>query len=96
MRARDVHGDYLRAYLEEHQGYQRTGRAEAAGRVAEILRTQFGHEVGEGKTAERDETQAPERADADRPAEDTAEPKPKRRGRPRLPRDADGNVVREG
>jgi hypothetical protein len=36
-----------------------------------------------------------ERADVEKPPEDTAEQKPKRRGRKPLPRGEDGNIVRE-
>lgn len=71
---RDVHGDYKRAYLEEYEAYRRVGRDEEAERIAGILRDHYGHDVddaGDGGVVA-----APERADAARPPENTAEPKP--------------------
>jgi len=80
---RDIEGDYKRAYIAEYEGYALAGRTKDAAVIAQILKDHYGHDV----------KPAPERADAKAP-ENTAEPAPKKGGRPKLPRDADGNIVR--
>lgn len=75
---RDIKADYRRAYVEEYESYQRAGRGEDAERVAAILREQYGHEVAPGAKP-KPAQDAPERADKERPAENTAEPKPAQR-----------------
>lgn len=81
---RDIEGDYRRAYIHEYEGYNATGRAKDAAAVAKILKDHYGHDVKHDM----------ERADAEAP-EDAAEPGPKKRGgRPKLPRDEHGNIVR--
>jgi len=96
---RDFEGDYKRALLEEYAAYQRAGRTADANAVAQHLRQHYGHEV-EPKPAPAKATAkaeaAPETTAAPPPEEDTAEPKPARgRGRPKLPRDGKGNIVRD-
>jgi hypothetical protein len=66
---RDIKADYKRALVEEYEAYRRSGRTSDAEQVAAMLRDHYGHEV---------EVDAPERADAERPPEDTAKPKPAR------------------
>lgn len=80
---RDIEGDYKRAYIQEYEGYAAAGRSKDAAAIAKILKDHYGHNV----------QSAPERADEKAP-ENTAEPAPKKGGRPKLPRDADGNIVR--
>ncbi len=51
---RDIEGDYIKAYLEEHANYIRAGLRDRANAVAVTLR-QLGHEIDkappEGKSA---------------------------------------------
>lgn len=80
---RDIESDYKAAYIAEYEAYRTAGRSKDAAAVARILRDTYGHDI------------APERADAKAP-EDTAEPSPaKRTGRPKLPRDNDGKIIRD-
>jgi hypothetical protein len=72
---RDIQGDYRRAYLDEYEGYRRTGRDEDAEQVASILREQYGHEVAP-KAKAKPEQDAPERTDAERPPENATPAKP--------------------
>lgn len=67
---RNIHADYKAAYIAEYQGYKTAGREEDAAVVAQILRDSYGHEVEPEQ----------ERADADRPAENTAQPPAPARG----------------
>ncbi|MFX0573107.1 hypothetical protein [Nocardia nepalensis] len=45
MRSRDVEADYLRAYLEQYTRARQAGRTEEAGRIAQVLRNRFDHDV---------------------------------------------------
>ncbi|AZM91436.1 hypothetical protein [Streptomyces sp. W1SF4] len=71
----------ISALLAERAGYERSGRAERMAQVDEQL-AHHGYEV----PAER---QAPPQDTAD------TEDRPRGRGRPKLPRDAEGNIIRE-
>jgi hypothetical protein len=94
---RDIKDAYRLALVEEYEGYQRAGRDADAQQVAEVLLKHYGVDVAPKKTepakpepakpesADVDDD-APERADAERPPEDTAKPPAKRGpGRPRKP-----------
>ncbi|CAM3953134.1 hypothetical protein NONI108955_01210 [Nocardia ninae] len=45
MSSRDVEADYLHAYLEQYTRARQAGRTEEASRIAQVLRSRFGHEV---------------------------------------------------
>lgn len=90
---RDVEASYREAHLDEYRSYMAAGRLEDAKYVASVLKSQYGVDVDGGEKPE--EPAAPERADVERPPETTAEPKPRRGGRPKLPRDEKGNIVRD-
>lgn len=75
MSIRDIEADYKEAYIAEHAALTRAGRSEKAAEVADVLRTRFGHEVDSAKKR-APQRKAPERADVQKPAENTAEPKP--------------------
>jgi hypothetical protein len=79
---RDIHADYRAAYIEEYEALLRTGRKEDAERVAEVLRAHYGHDVSAPADEPTPEGDAPERADSEPLAENTAEPQPKRRTPP--------------
>lgn len=68
---RDIKAAYRQAMVEEYEAYRRAGRDAEAEHVADVLRERYGHEVAP-------EADAPERADAERPPENTAKPKPAR------------------
>lgn len=75
---RDERADYINAYLEELESYQRAGMTERANAVVVALR-ELGHEVDKSPIGVK------ERAVTEPPLE-TAVPSdeaPKRRGRPR-------------
>ncbi|MER6534689.1 hypothetical protein ABT215_12940 [Streptomyces sp900105755] len=72
---------YKQALIEEHESYVRAKRTKDAEHVAEVLREQYGYDVGghekaETKTAE----QAPQTAAEPRPPEATVPPKPEPAG----------------
>jgi hypothetical protein len=71
---RDIEGDYIKAYLEEHANYIRAGLQGRANAVAVTLR-QLGHEIDKAPSGEK------ERAVASTSLEQAVE-SPKRRGRP--------------
>jgi len=79
---RNIEEDYKQAYIAEHASYATAGRAKEAAAVAKILKDHYGHDTKPVK--ERADENAPERA---------VEEAPQKRGRPKLPRDADGNIV---
>ena len=68
---RDVKADYVAAYRAEYEAQKAAGRDDEAEAAAKALR-----DLGAGVTEKAKKRSAPERADAKRPAEDTAEPKP--------------------
>jgi hypothetical protein len=77
---------YKNALIEEHASYAGAGRAEDAAEVARVLKTQYGHDVSDtGDDPKGDK--APEKADAEKAPENTAEPKPRRVGRPKAASD---------
>jgi hypothetical protein len=86
---RDIDQAYREGMLAEYKALRGAGRSEEADHVAAALKSTYGVDVEgphkapepEKKTAEA--SAAPERADAERPPEDTAEPKPQRA--PRTP-----------
>lgn len=71
----------IAALLVERAAYERAGRTDRLAQVDEQL-AHYGYEVPAERTAPPQNT-----ADAD--------DKPRGRGRPRLPRDTEGNIVRE-
>lgn len=75
MSIRDIEADYKAAYLAEHAALTRAGHTEKADAVAEVLRTQYDHDV-DGPKKRTTQRKAPERADVPKPVENTAEPKP--------------------
>lgn len=94
---RDIDADYRAEYQRRYEVYQERGDTQRAESIAELLRDRYGVDVTDG--AGQDEQPAvgdpvPERTDQTAP-EAAVEPKPKRRGRPRLPRDENGNIIRE-
>ncbi|WP_433661077.1 hypothetical protein ACQPW1_02035 [Nocardia sp. CA-128927] len=76
MSSRDVEADYLHAYLEQYIRARQAGRTEEASRIAQVLRSRFGHEVeatsSQTETA-TDSTAAPRRP---RPPKTKATPAP--------------------
>lgn len=80
---RDIEGDYRRAYIAEYEAYTAAGRTKDAAAIARLLKDHYGHDVKGSK--ERADEAAPEQA---------VEEAPQKRGRPKLPRDADGNIIR--
>lgn len=86
---RDIKDAYRQALVEEHEAYVRAGRTAEAEHVAGVLSKHYGVDVAPQKaetaeTAETESEDAPERADKDRPPENTAKPPAKRGpGRPR-------------
>lgn len=70
---------YKDALIEEHASYVRAKRTKDANHVAAVLKEQYGHDVA-ASGAEQPQ-QAPERADADKAPENTADPKPRRTAR---------------
>lgn len=72
---KDIDERYKKALVEEHASYVQAGRIDEAEHVATVLKDQYGHDVaGEPVKSEA----APERADVEKPPENTAEPKPRR------------------
>ncbi|MEV6737882.1 hypothetical protein AB0N14_13505 [Streptomyces sp. NPDC051104] len=77
---------YKAALIEEHDSYVRSGRAQDAKEVARVLKEQYDHDVarkasdekGDGEETAKAATTLPERADAEKAPETTAEPKPRR------------------
>lgn len=99
MAVRDVMEAYREAHLEEYRSYMAAGRLEDAAYVASVLKSQYGVDVTKPDGGETEGPKkapaAPERADAERPPEAAVEPKPRRGGRPKLPRDDKGNIIRD-
>lgn len=74
---RDIHADYLAAYLTTYESCVYAERMEDASRIADILRDEFGHDVepsGKDNGLEKTDEKPPENAAAPKPAA--------RRGRP--------------
>lgn len=73
---------YKAALIEEHDSYVRSGRAEDAKGVARVLKEQYDHDVtkqdGDGEEKSKLASTLPETAEAQKPPENTAEPKPRR------------------
>lgn len=73
---------YKQALIEEHDSYVRSGRTEDAKGVARVLKDQYDHDVSKQDEGSEDKpklaTTLPENAAAQKPAEDTAEPKSRR------------------
>ena len=73
---------YKQALIEEHDSYVRSGRTDDAKGVAKVLKDQYGHDVSKQDDASEDKPKLastlPENAAAEKPAEDTAEPKSRR------------------
>ncbi|MEU6552108.1 hypothetical protein ABZ915_17755 [Streptomyces sp. NPDC046915] len=74
---------YKAALIEEHDSYVRSGRTQDAKEVARILKAQYDHDVakkddGGGEDKPKLATTLPENTAAEKPAEDTAEPKSRR------------------
>lgn len=73
---------YKQALIEEHDGYVRSGRTEDAKGVARVLKDQYDYDVSKKADASEDKPKLsstlPENAAAEKPAEDTAEPKSRR------------------
>jgi hypothetical protein len=73
---------YKDALIEEHASYVRAKRTKDANHVAAVLKEQYGHDVAESGAEKDEEPQrAPERADAEKAPENTADPKPRRAAR---------------
>ena len=76
-----VNDRYKAALIEEHDAYVRSRRAQDAKEVARVLKEQYDHDVDEhddGEEKPRAATTLPERVDAEKQPENTAEPKPRR------------------
>lgn len=73
---------YKQALIEEYESYVRSGRTKDAEGVAKVLKDQYDHDVSkkddEGEDKPKLASTLPENAAAERPAEDTAEPKSRR------------------
>lgn len=72
---------YKAALIEEHDSYVRSGRAEDAKEVARVLKEQYDHDVAkrdDGEEKPKLASTLPESAEAQKPPENTAEPKPRR------------------
>ena len=78
---------YKAALIEEHDGYVRSGRMDDAKGVAKVLKDQYGHDVskqdGDSENKPKLASTLPESTDAEKAPENTAEPKPRRVGRPK-------------
>lgn len=72
---------YKAALIEEHDSYVRSGRAKDANQVAKVLKDQYDYDVSDHddpKDKGKLVSTLPESVDAERPAENTAEPRPRR------------------
>ena len=71
---------YKAALIEEHDAYVRSGRTQDATEVARVLKEQYDHDVAEKDSEDKPKlaTTLPESTAAERPPENTAEPKPRR------------------
>lgn len=76
---------YKQALIEEYESYVRSGRTKDAEGVAKVLKDQYDHDVSkkddEGEDKPKLASTLPENAAAERPAEDTAEPRSRRSAR---------------
>jgi hypothetical protein len=77
---RDIEAAYKDALVEEYEAYVRANRKADAEQVAAVLKDRYDHDVAEqdSDTEEKKPSPAPERADAEKAPENTAEPKPRR------------------
>lgn len=78
---RNFDADFKAALVDEHEGYKRAGRTEAADAVAKVLLDQFDHDVTPKRKPGRplkEETPESERADVKAP-ETAVPPKPQAR-----------------
>lgn len=75
---RDIDADYKAAYIAEHAALVAAGQDARAAAVAEVLQDRYDHNIAE--TAKRrvaaTRKASAERADVEKPADNTAEPKP--------------------
>ena len=76
---RDIDADTKAALVEEYESYMRAGRTADAEQVAQALKDQHEHEVGQ--KAREEPAHAPEKAEAGKLPEAAIGAKP-RRGRP--------------
>ena len=78
---------YKAALIEEHDSYVRSGRTDDAKGVAKVLKDQYDHDVTKQDDDSEDKPKLastlPETAEAQKPPENTAEPKPRRGARTR-------------
>jgi hypothetical protein len=76
-----VEDRYKAALIEEHEAYVRSGRTQDAKEVARVLKEQYDHDVTKADDGEDKPKLAPtlpESTAAEKPAENAAEPKPRR------------------
>lgn len=80
MTTRDIKADIKAALIDEHDGYVRAGRTADARGVAKVLKDEHDHDVDKEASEEKPKLAhtLPQRADVEKPAENTAEPKPRR------------------
>lgn len=79
----------IAALLRERDAYVRRGQDDRVRQVDEQL-AHYGHEPEQA-----DEDAGPQGRTGTDERQQTADATPAKRGRPRLPRDAEGNVIRE-
>lgn len=76
---RDIEAAYRDALVEEYEAYVRASRKADAKQVAAVLKDGYDYDVAEpdgDAEQEKKPSSAPERADAEKAPENTAEPKP--------------------
>ena len=80
MTTRDIKADMKAALIDEYDGYVRAGRKADAEGVAKVLKDEYDHDVDKKASEEKPKLAStlPERADAEKPPENTDEPKPRR------------------
>lgn len=74
---------YKTALIEEHESYVRSGRTKDAAQVAKVLKEQHDYDVSDHddpKDKGRLAATLPETVEAEKPAENAAEPRPRRGG----------------
>jgi hypothetical protein len=93
MTTRDIKAAMKAALIEEYDGYVRAGRKADAEGVAKVLKDEHDHDVDKKASEEKPKLAStlPERADAEKPAENTAEPRPRRGGRSKAAPDEKAN-----
>jgi hypothetical protein len=91
---RDIKADMKAALIDEYNGYVGAGRTADAEGVAKVLKDQYDHDVakkGDSEAKPKVAPTLPERTDAEKAPENTAEPKPRRAGRPKAAPDEKAN-----